>query len=67
LGRVEAWTDGDRLIARRAVSNGEFSGGNTLAELTFTLENPTTDLEYRLFLQRGVKLVLERINLESVN
>ena len=33
---VEAWTDGERLIARRAVFHGEFSAGDkTLAELTF--------------------------------
>ena len=68
LGVVEAWTDGERLIARRAVFNGEFSSGDkTLAELTFALEQPTTNLEYRLFVQKGVKLVLERINLESTN
>jgi arabinofuranosyltransferase len=68
LGVVEAWTDGERLIARRGVFNGEFSSGdNTLAELTFALDQPTTNLEYRLFVQKGVKLVLERINLESIN
>jgi arabinofuranosyltransferase len=68
LGVVEAWTDGERLIARRAVFNGEFSSGDkTLAELTFALDQPTTNLEYRLFVQKGVKLVLERINLESIN
>jgi hypothetical protein len=68
LGVVEAWTGGDHLVARRAVFHGEFpSSGKTLAELTFALEEPTTDLEYRLFVQKGVKLVLERINLESVN
>ena len=47
LGVVEAWTDGERLIARRAVFNGEFSSGDkTLAELTFALE--TTDDESRV-------------------
>ena len=68
LGLVEAWTDGERLVARRAVFGGEFSASDgTLAELTFALEQPTTNLEYRLFVQKGVKLVLERINLESIN
>jgi arabinofuranosyltransferase len=68
LGVVEAWTDGERLVARRAVLSGEFSSGDkTLAELTFALDRPTTNLEYRLFVQKGVKLVLERINLESLN
>jgi hypothetical protein len=68
LGVVEVWTDGERLVARRAVLSGEFSSGDkTLAELTFALDQPTTNLEYRLFVQKGVKLVLERINLESIN
>ena len=66
LGMVEAWTDGTRMIARRAVFHGEFPDSDkTLAELTFMLDEPTTDIEYRLFVQKGVKLVLERINLES--
>lgn len=67
LGQVEAWTDGDRLIARRPVFHGEFSADKTLAELTFALEQPTTNLEYRFFVEKGVKLVIERINLESTN
>ena len=68
LGQVEAWTDGERLVARRPVFYGEFSSGDkVLAELTFELEEPTTNLEYRFFVQKGVKLVLERINLESTN
>jgi arabinofuranosyltransferase len=68
LGLVEAWTDGERLIARRPVFHGEFSSADkTLAELTFALEAPTTNLEYRFFVQKGVKLVLERINLESTH
>jgi hypothetical protein len=66
LGVVEAWIDGSHRIARRAVFQGEFPDSQrTLAELTFTLDEPTTDLEYRLFVEKGVRLVLERINLES--
>jgi hypothetical protein len=68
LGLVEAWTDGERLIARRAVFHGEFSSADKiLAELPFALEEPTTNLEYRFFVHKGVKLVIERINLESTN
>ncbi len=68
LGVVEVWTDGERLVARHDVFNGGSpSGDKTLAELTFALEKPTTNLEYRLFVQKGVKLILERINLESIN
>ena len=36
-----------------------------LSSVAFKLDEPTTDLEYRLFVQKGVRLVLERINLES--
>ena len=68
LGQVEAWIDGTRLLARRPVFQGEFASGNkVLAELAFALDEPTTNLEYRFFVQKGVKLVLERINLESNN
>ena len=68
LGLVEAWTDGERLIARRAVFHGQFSSADKiLAELPFALEEPTTNLEYRFFVHKGVKLVIERINLESTN
>ena len=68
LGLVEAWTDGERLIARRPVFRGEISsGGKILAELPFALEEPTTNLEYRFFVHKGVKLVIERINLESTD
>lgn len=68
LGQVEAWIDGEHLIARRPVFYGEFSfADKTLAELTFALDAPTTNLEYRFFVEKGVKLVIERINLESTN
>lgn len=68
LGVVEAWTDGERLIASRPLFHGEFSSDNKiLAELTFTLDKPTTNLEYRFFVEKGVKLVIEHIKLESTN
>jgi arabinofuranosyltransferase len=64
LGFVDVWADGKRL-GRRDIFHGEFAAEKTLAEISFTLAQPTTNLEYRFYVGRGVKLVLERINLES--
>jgi arabinofuranosyltransferase len=65
LGFVDVWADG-QMLTKRGVVQGEFgSGQKILAETSFTLERPTTDLEYRFYVNRGVKLVLERLNLES--
>jgi hypothetical protein len=65
LGFVDVWVDGERMIARRAVFQGEFSGARILAEIAFTLKEPTTDVEYRFFADSGARIVLERVNLES--
>jgi arabinofuranosyltransferase len=68
LGFVDIWADGDRLLNRRPVFAGEFSSPDRLlAQTTFTLERPTTDLEYRFYVQKDVQIVLERINLESTS
>jgi arabinofuranosyltransferase len=65
LGFVDVW-DADRMLARRSIFQGEFPGGEKLlAEISFELKEPARSLEYRFYVQNGVKLVLERINLES--
>jgi arabinofuranosyltransferase len=65
VGYVEVWDRG-RQLARRAVTAGEFpSDGKVLAEIGFALKTPAADLEYRLWVERGVKMILERVNLES--
>ena len=66
LGFVDVWVDGTRLVTRRSIFYGEIPGDpKLLAEVSFTLERPTTNLEYRFYVNRGVKLILERINLAS--
>jgi arabinofuranosyltransferase len=67
IGYVEVWDDG-RQIARRAVHAGEFaSDPKVLAEIGFALKDATADLEYRLWVERNVKMILERVNLESIS
>jgi len=45
---------------------GEVGGPDKLlAEITFGLKKATTNLEYRLYVNKGVRVILERINLES--
>ena len=66
LGFVDVWVDGNRLVTRRSIFYGEFPADpKLLGEVSFTLERPTTNLEYRFYVTKGVKLILERINLES--
>ena len=65
LGFVDVW-DGVQMLSRRSIFQGEFPAGEKLlAEISFTLKKPARSLEYRFFVQRGVRVVLERINLES--
>jgi arabinofuranosyltransferase len=65
LGFVDVWADG-RLVTRRDVFYGEAAGTDKLlAEIAFGIEQEAADLEYRLYVNRGVKVVLERIHLES--
>lgn len=67
LGFVDVWIDGERQINRRPVIAGEFSSEkNVLAEISFVLKRPTTNLEYRLYVERDVQMVLERVNLETI-
>ena len=65
LGFVDVWVDG-AMIDRRDVFYAEFGAADRLlAEITFVLKKPTTNLEYRLYVNKGVRVILERINLES--
>ncbi len=68
LGFVDVWVDGNRQINRRPIVAGEFAAEqNVIAEISFVLKRPTTNLEYQLYVDRDVKMVLERVNLESIN
>ena len=65
LGFVDVWSDG-RLLQRRPAVAGAFpSDSKVLAEVAFTLTEATGDLEYRLYVNRGVRMVLERVNLDT--
>ena len=65
LGFVDVWADGT-MVDRRDVFYAEVGGTEKLlAEITFVLKKPTTNLEYRLYVNKGVRVILERINLES--
>jgi len=67
LGYVEVW-DAGRQITRQPVHAGEFgSEGKVIAEVGFALKSPSTDLEYRLYVERDVKMILERVNLDSIS
>ena len=65
LGFVDVWSDGKLLQRRRAVSGAFPLDSKVLAEVAFTLTEPSGDVEYRLFVNRGVRMVLERVNLET--
>ncbi len=69
VGEVEIWVDGNRLIGRRAVFRTEPSskGKGLLADITFELKEPTGNLEYRFYVKKGARVVIERVNLESAN
>ena len=65
--RLPAWADGT-MVTRQDVFYGEVGGPDKLlAEITFELKKPTTNLEYRLYVNKGVRVILERINLESAD
>jgi arabinofuranosyltransferase len=65
LGFVDVWSDGRLLQRGRAVSGAFPLDTKVLAEVAFTLTEPSGNLEYRLFVNRGVRVVLERVNLET--
>ncbi len=65
LGFVDVWSDGRLLQRSRAVSGAFPPDGKVLAEVAFTLTHASGDVEYRLFVNRGVKMVLERVDLET--
>jgi arabinofuranosyltransferase len=65
LGFVDVWSDGRLLQRSRAVSGAFPPESKVLAEVAFTLTHPGSDVEYRLFVNRGVRMVLERVNLET--
>jgi arabinofuranosyltransferase len=65
LGFVEALADG-KLLARRTVATLEYAPERKqLAELEFTLPGATARVEYRLFVDAGVHVTLERVEISG--
>ena len=65
VGFVDVWSDG-RLLQRKLAVAGAFPADRSvLAEVAFTLAEPAGNLEYRLYVNGGVRMVLERVNLET--
>jgi len=66
VGYVEAWLGPDRRIAREPVTLGPTRDDHLLATLDFTVpEGGVTALDYRFFLNAGVRMTLERVELYS--
>ena len=64
VGFVELWNGGQRLDRQPVVSAGERSD-HRLAELDFQLKEPARSIEYRFYVNDGVKMTLERVELFS--
>jgi hypothetical protein len=65
VGYVEVWSGPDEQIARQAVVLGAAMPGHLLAEVDFRLPADVRALEYRLYVNEGVRMTLERVELYS--
>ncbi len=65
IGFVDVWT-GERRLARREILASEVQPDTRrLAEIPFVLEQPAAHLEYRLWVNGHIPVVLERVELSS--
>jgi len=65
IGFVDVWA-GDRQLAKREILAGEIaSDSRLLAEIDFVLPEPTSHLEYRIWIDGKTSIVLERVELTS--
>jgi arabinofuranosyltransferase len=65
VGFVDVWGDG-RQIARRDVTAADAQPDQrSLAEITFTLEEPVRSLDYRFWVHANQSAVLERVELAT--
>ena len=66
VGFVEIWFGPDRRISRQPVVLGPRRDDHLLASLDFTVpDEGVTKLDYRFFVNQGVKMTLERVELYS--
>lgn len=66
IGFVDVWS-GDRHLARREISAADVKPETReIADISFALEEPSSSLEYRLWVNSGASITLERVELASV-
>ena len=65
VGFVEVWDGPGRRIGREPVEAPAPEAGHRLAHLDFTLAQPVAALEYRFYVNDGVRMTLERVELFS--
>jgi hypothetical protein len=64
VGFVELW-NGDQRLDRQPVVCVNGRSDHRLAELEFQLKEPARSIEYRFYVNEGVKMTLERVELFS--
>jgi len=64
VGYVELW-NGNRRLDRQPVLAGSSGHEHRLAQLDFQLTEPARSVEYRFFVNPGVQMTLERVELFS--
>jgi hypothetical protein len=63
---VEIWFGPDRRVSREPVALGPRRDDHLLSTLDFTVpDEGVTKLDYRFFVNEGVKMTLERVELYS--
>ncbi len=65
VGYVEVWLGPDQQIARQPVVFAVGAPGHLLAEIDFRVSDDVHALEYRLYVNEGVRMTLERVELYS--
>jgi arabinofuranosyltransferase len=65
VGFVEVWLTPDQQMARQPVAFSPDTPGRVLAEIDFRLPDDVRALEYRLYVNDGVRMTLERVELYS--
>ncbi len=62
---MDVWS-GDRQLARREIGAADVKPDTReIADISFALEEPSSSLEYRLWVNGGASLTLERVELAS--
>jgi arabinofuranosyltransferase len=65
VGFIEIWLGPERRVERQPVRTLENSGHRRLAQVDFSVPEDVSALEYRFFVNQGVSMTLERVELYS--